>query len=90
MNAILANQCRIAIKLHMGGLWAQYENQKWVPWALLKRLFLAKLRAPTNNVAQHVQWMRSGPSCPSDTDEQADEKPQTSSFEFWSLLNDKN
>ena len=47
----------------------------------------------TNNVAQHVQWMRSGPSCPSDTDEQACEKPQTSILEFWSpeswLLDDQ-
>ena len=51
-------------------------------WKKMGALRFAK--KTTNNVAQHVQWMRSGPSCPSDTDEQADEKPHTSILEFWS------
>ena len=79
MKAILANQCRIAIKLHVFPLlWAV--NRIWKQ----KMGALRFAKKTTNNVAQHVQWMRSGPSCPSDTDEQADEKPHTSIFEFWS------
>ena len=82
MKAILANQCRIAIMVT--GQLGCAPNMKKEMGALG---FAKKI---TNHVAQHVQWMHSGPSCPSDTDEQADEKLQTPSFEFWSLLNDKN
>ena len=74
--------------------------QSWsrINWAV-NRIWKSKMgtlrfaKKITNNVAQLVQWMRSGPSCPSGTDEQADEKPHASILEFGSpgswLLDDK-